>query len=57
MTYRELAAFLGTLSDEQLNMDVTVYDTQQDEYFMSGGVTIETDTDVLDANHPVITFI
>ena len=57
MTYRELADFLSTLSEEQLNMDVTVYDIQQDEYFMSGGVTIETDTDVLDANHPVITFI
>ena len=57
MTYRELAAFLVTLSEEQLNMDVTVYDTQQDEYFMSEGIRVVADTDVLDDNHPVITFI
>ena len=57
MTYRELAAFLSTLSEEQLNMDVTVYDTQQDEYFMSAGLSVVADTDVLDDNHPVITFI
>ena len=57
MTYRELANFLSTLSDEQLDMDVTLYDLQEDEYFKATNAFIDNERDVLDENHPVIKFV
>lgn len=57
MTYRELFACLAALSDEQLNMDVTIRDVQEDEYFAASSFKIETETDVLGENHPVINFV
>jgi hypothetical protein len=57
MTYRELLAQLQQLTDEQLDSTVTVYDTDSDEYY--GCIELvytEPWTDVLDPNHPVISF-
>jgi hypothetical protein len=58
MTYKELRDLLDQLDPDQLNSDVTVFDTAADEYY---GLNVElvftTDAvDVLDPNHPVIRF-
>ena len=58
MTYKELRDALNQLDPDQLNSDVTVYDTGVDEYY---GLNVElvftTDAvDVLDPNHPIIRF-
>ena len=55
MTYRELLNELGCLTDQQLNQDVTVYLTEQDEYFglMSDypvAISDSINNDVLDHN-------
>jgi hypothetical protein len=55
MTYKELAAWLLTLTHDQLNMDVTVHDLPVDEFWPVVGVKISTDEcDVLDPEHPVL---
>lgn len=53
MTYNELLVALKTLSNEQLNQTVTVYDSVIDEYKPANfGITLESD--VLDNNHAVL---
>lgn len=57
MTYKELKEQLDNLSEEQLNQDVTVYDSHQDEYYGSYTdleFTPNDETDVLDPNHAYI---
>ena len=57
MTYRELLENLKNLSENQLDMDVSVRDVQTDEYFSGSSFVITDETDVLDENHPVIHFV
>ena len=57
MTYRELAALImEEFNDDQLDMDVTVYNADQDEYFLLAEtpVAITSEDDVLDADHPYL---
>jgi len=57
MTYRELAALImEEFSDDQLDMDVTVYIADQDEYFPLAHTpfAITSEDDVLDADHPYL---
>lgn len=57
MTYAELLALLNTLSPEQLNQSVTVYDSGTDEY--TGAIKAfitDEDVDVVDEGHLVISF-
>lgn len=56
MTYRELHKAILDFSEEQLDMDVTVYDGGRGEYFGDGILGETTVTDVLDNGHPVIIF-
>ena len=57
MTYHELAMYINTLTEEQMNMDVTVYLSGIDEYY---GLDDNTpvyqapEYDVLDQNHPYL---
>ena len=56
MTYKELLNQLSQLTEEQLNSDVCVYDT--DEYYQQG-VELVFATDecqFLDVDHPIIRF-
>ena len=56
MTYRELLKELERLSEDQLDMTVTYWDDQLDEYYASDIVAV-TDSDRIetsDAPHPVI---
>lgn len=56
MTFRELLNRLSQLTPEQLDMDVSVYDGNADEYFSAYGLYICEDN-VLDDDHPYIAFI
>lgn len=55
MKYRELKEKLNSLSEEQFEMDVTVY--KGDEYFALNSFHIESEDDVLDAGHPVLSAV
>ena len=57
MTYRELAELiLEEFNDDQLDMDVTVYDQEQDEFYPLAETpwAITSDEDVLDPDHPYL---
>lgn len=57
MTYRELMNLLKTLSYEQLQMDVSIYDIGNDEFYPMEGLHFTDDTtDVLDPEHPYLSF-
>lgn len=51
MTYREM---FESMSEEQLNQTVTVYDDKEDEFFPAT-VEITSEDDILDANHVYLT--
>ena len=55
MTYRELIEQLEKLTEEQLECTVTVQDLYQEEYY-SADFDIVVESDVLDEDHPVLTF-
>lgn len=53
MTYKELAAKIALLTDEQQDMTVTIMDGY-DEYWGAGLAITGPVADVLDANHPFL---
>ena len=55
MTYRELIKDLKKLTEEQLDCTVTVEDINYGEYY-AGDFDILVESDVLDEDHPIITF-
>lgn len=57
MTYKELKNQLDALTAEQLDMDVTIYDVENDEFCgcYSPNIQINTSDDVLDEGHPYLT--
>ncbi len=58
MTWNQLAEKISTLTTEQQNTDVTVFDGNHGEYFGVNELSIATpeDTDVLDEGHPYLQF-
>ena len=54
-SYKDLIEILKTLSEEDLQQTITVYDEKIDEYYACNIqiLTVE-ETDVLDADHKVI---
>ena len=55
MKYKELAAEILRMTQEQLEMDVTLYDRDTDEFRPVDCVSYTTQvTDVLDENHPIL---
>jgi hypothetical protein len=55
ITYGVLLNQLSKLSKEQLDMTVTVYDAERDEFFPVTSYDLTgKETDVLDRNHPVL---
>jgi hypothetical protein len=56
MTYQELLVQLEAMSQEQLNMDVTVYICDSEEYYaIQDEIVFATEEcEVLDVNHPVL---
>ena len=55
MQYKVLLTVLMQMTDEQLEQDITVLDKNTDEYFPVGSIVKETETDVLDKGHVVLT--
>lgn len=53
MKYRELKDRLEQLTDEQLDMDLSVL-LRLSEEVIPGGFGITEDDDILDKNHPII---
>jgi hypothetical protein len=59
MTYRELLGALCQLSDEQLGMDVCVYDSEMSEAFDVSEMNIAEKfgiEDVVGENQPILAF-
>ena len=56
MTYRELLVQLEEMSQEQLNMDVTVYVCDSEEYYViQDEIAFATEEcGVLDIDHPIL---
>jgi hypothetical protein len=52
-TYRQLANFLATLNEEQLEADITVEDA--DGEFRPAQIVVNSGDDVLDDGHPYFT--
>lgn len=56
ITYRELAQYINDmLTEEQKDLDVSIYLTNTDEYFSCTGTSIQEETDILDKDHPYLT--
>lgn len=56
MTWRELRDKLNTLTDEQLNTDVTIFDGNVGEFAPADGFDIADADDVLDTGHPFLRY-
>ena len=56
MTYRELIAELNKLTEEQLNMDITVEDAYENECYPARFDICSSEHELLDDGHPVIVF-
>jgi hypothetical protein len=54
MTYKNLLEFIKTLSPEQLEQNVAIYDCEHDEYHPSHSATFTVGDDVLDDNHAIL---
>jgi len=55
MTYNQLKNLLSSLTEEQLNMDVTIHALDADEFYPIPAFIISDDSnDVLDNNHPYL---
>ncbi len=51
-TYQDLKKFLNSLSEEQLQKDITFCDNQEEYYGIKLKGEIEDEADVLDENSP-----
>lgn len=59
MTYKELLQQLQKMNEEQLNSDVCVWDSYENDEFHQASVELVFATEecqVLDINHPIIRF-
>jgi hypothetical protein len=58
ITYRELFEKMQQFTEEQLDSNVTIYDSDNDEHYGENVELVFTteECDTLDPNHPVIRF-
>ena len=60
MTYRQLISKLQKLDSEQLNYDVSIYDSYNEEYYPAQDFFVmhedDEDSDVLEPGTPIIGF-
>ena len=54
LTYKKLFDFIYKMTPEQLNMNVSVYVNDMDEYLPLQHVTFVDYDDVLDKGHPLL---
>lgn len=55
-TYKQLKNWLASLTEDQLNTNVTIYDADNDEFYPVEGMFQTIETDVLDEDHPALYF-
>ncbi len=55
MTYNELEKIIANMTAEERGCDVTIRD-EDDEFFAVSGLEFNYYTDVLDEEHPFLTF-
>jgi len=57
MSYRKLRDKLNGLAEDQLDMDVTIYDAEDDEFYgcYAAKLEINTSDSALDDGHPYLT--
>ena len=53
-TYRQLLEALSELSQEELDMNVSIYDSTNEEYYPLNYTAKTEVDDVLDADHPIM---
>tara|TARA_X000001388_G_scaffold66086_1_gene52798 strand:+ start:86 stop:283 length:198 start_codon:yes stop_codon:yes gene_type:complete len=53
-TYRQLLEALWELTEEQLDLNVTIYDFQNEEYYPLNYTSTTVGDDVVDDEHPVL---
>ena len=57
MTYEQLKAHIEVMDEQQLQQDVTIRDTESEEYYPIDSIEFADDSDVvLDMTHPFLTF-
>ncbi len=57
MNWITLKAHIDSMSKEQQETDVTIYDANIDEYFRADALLISPPhDDILDANHPYLSY-
>ena len=55
LTYRELFDLIGRMSEEELDMNVTIHTPNNDEYFAVANMEYaKADLDILDKGHPYL---
>jgi hypothetical protein len=58
MTYRELAEKIEWMTEQQKDLDVTVFDMNDEEFYALKDLDFVKEDDVLDKGHPFLrTFI
>jgi hypothetical protein len=56
MNWQQLREMIDGLTDEQLQLNVTVWDMENAEYYPAEVFLINEPCDILDADHPFIGF-
>jgi hypothetical protein len=54
MTYQQLLDYLKTLSQEDLEKNVSVFDPNSGEFMPVSSINVTTEEDILDADHPFL---
>ncbi len=55
-TYRQLLEALQELTEDELDLSVTLYDLQREEYYPLDHCNKTKEADVLDSDHPILIF-
>ena len=56
ITYRKLAEIINTFTEDQKDLDVSVYNIDEDEFYSADCVGLSEEDDVLEKDHPYIVF-
>ena len=57
LTIRQLAEQIAQMNEDQLDSNVSVYDTDNDEYYGVNDIAFATEEcQVLDVGHPILRF-
>jgi len=54
VTYKELAAWINSLNEDQQSSNVTIFNKADDEYYPILECDIAVGTEIMDDNHPVL---